>query len=162
MFVFFSIHGTAKNGEDYETIQQGVSIPAGKESVDIEIIPLSDGVEISHQYQIISSPGIPWQEARQQAEEAVADGVHGHLATITSAEEDNKIETLRLDAGGNAYWVGGYQDPDEISIPKDGNGSTTKGRFPESTEVPAMRTGFPASPTIIGVPVRRIIWLLAG
>jgi hypothetical protein len=40
--VFYSVHGTAKNGGDYQEIPTTITIPAGKSSATIQIIPLSD------------------------------------------------------------------------------------------------------------------------
>jgi len=45
-FVFYSIHGTAKNGGDYKEIPNGISIPAGQSSVTIQIIPTPDNLTV--------------------------------------------------------------------------------------------------------------------
>jgi hypothetical protein len=42
--VFYSIHGTAINGQDYQGISTSVTIPAGEASADITIIPLPDSI----------------------------------------------------------------------------------------------------------------------
>jgi hypothetical protein len=117
--VFFSIHGTAKNGEDYVTLPNSVVIPADESSVAIHIVPLSDGGgggNTTHHYQFVSAPNTGWNQARALAEDAVFEGVKGHLATITSAEEDQLIDSLRQENGGGVFWVGGYQEPGELSI----------------------------------------------
>src|SRR5688500_3524556 len=72
-----------------------------------------------HFYQVVLVPGISWTQAKLKAEEAVFNGVHGHLATITSPEEDQFIESLRQQAspgGYNAVWIGGFQHPDAFSM----------------------------------------------
>ena len=74
-----------------------------------------------HVYEIYSSPGISWDVARGFAESrslVVGSGddaqvIFGHLATITSAAEDEFIEIdLRQMTLLNEVWVGGVQEPD--------------------------------------------------
>jgi len=48
-----------------------------------------------------------WYEAAEYAETLTYEGVNGHLATITSKEEAEKIHSL-LD--GHSYWLGGFQN----------------------------------------------------
>src|SRR6185503_6252192 len=79
-----------------------------------------------------SAPGISWEQARQQAEQAVLNGVHGHLATITSADEDARIESLRMEAGAQVLWVGGYQEPGETSITEGWKWVNNEGPIPGS------------------------------
>src|SRR5688572_12233982 len=65
-----------------------------------------------HYYQVVLQAGLTWDEAKAAAEQSTFNGVHGHLATITSAEEDQFIEQLRIEAspgGYNSLWVGGSQ-----------------------------------------------------
>jgi hypothetical protein len=40
--VFFSVHGTASNGVDYAEIGNSATIPAGRRSARVEIVPLDD------------------------------------------------------------------------------------------------------------------------
>src|SRR6185503_14682136 len=115
--VFFSIHGTAINGEDYERIASPVTIPAGSASVEVQITPISDPIApTTHKYQVITEPNLSWEQARVKAEAMSFEGVKGHLATITSRAEDELIESLREQAGSLNLWVGGYQEPGEMSI----------------------------------------------
>ena len=116
--VLFSIHGTAKNGEDYETIPTSVTIPAGRASTEIQIIPRSDSVSLGHHYEVVLEPGISWEAARTKAEQSTFNGVKGHLATVTSAEEDAHIESLRQAAAPGGFgevWLGGYQTSGQSS-----------------------------------------------
>src|SRR5688572_30186585 len=65
-----------------------------------------------HYYQVVLQPGVTWEDAKTAAEQSTFNGVHGYLATITSPEEDQLIENLRIQAapgGYNAVWVGGSQ-----------------------------------------------------
>lgn len=117
LIVFFSIHGTAKNGEDYDAIPDTVTIPAGKAAVQLKINPKSDsGGGTTHKYEIVQQGGLSWQQAREQAASKNFGGIAGHLATITSAEEDLLIDQLRVEAGSPVLWVGGFQEPSEMSI----------------------------------------------
>lgn len=52
---------------------------------------------------ILAEGGITWADAEQAAEE-----MGGHLATITSAEE-NEFIVSALGIGRNPYWLGGFQ-----------------------------------------------------
>jgi hypothetical protein len=117
--IFYSIHGTAKNGEDYDLIPDSVVIPAGRSTAEIRINPISDTPSLGHRYEIVMQSGLTWLQASNLAKQKVYLNSIGHLATITSAEEDQKIETLRQQAGGPVLWVGGFQAPDEMSI-RDG------------------------------------------
>lgn len=145
--VFYSIHGTAKNGEDYERIASPVTIPAGKSSAEIQIVPLSDRINTAHKYQIVAEPNLTWEQARIKAEEMTYEGVKGHLATITSAAEDELIESLRMEAGGPHLWVGGYQEPGETSMTEGWKWVNNEGSIPGSNESVAgyanWRTGEP-------------------
>jgi hypothetical protein len=64
--------------------------------------------------------GNTWQEVRDMAASASHLGVQGHLATITSSQENEFVAGV-CDALGHDifYWLGGYQ-PDGASEP-DGN-----------------------------------------
>ena len=63
-----------------------------------------------HYYKVVMEPNLLWEEAKAHAEQSTYNGVHGYLATITSAEEDQFIENLRRQAAPGGYgslWVGG-------------------------------------------------------
>lgn len=113
--VFYSIHGTAVNGEDYRSIPESVTIPAGRQSVDIEIVPLAEQAEVFNEYEIVAANGITWEEARSLAGERTRNGVEGHLATVRSQAEADKIEELRQQSALGALWLGGHQPSERIS-----------------------------------------------
>ena len=58
-----------------------------------------------HVYQLYNG-GLTWSEAKEACEQRV-----GHLATITSADEQEFVQD-HLDATCNNYWIGGYRDED--------------------------------------------------
>ncbi len=64
--------------------------------------------------------GYTWYEVRDLAATSTYLGVQGHLATITSAEENQFVANL-CDALGHDtfYWLGGYQ-PEGTPEPNDG------------------------------------------
>lgn len=68
-----------------------------------------------HYYEVVST-GMSWTSAKNAAEGRVQFGLRGHLATITSAEENAFI--ARLGSFG-WLWVGGFQ-PDGTSEPNGG------------------------------------------
>ena len=68
----------------------------------------SDG--LVHYYDLIYDL-LYWEEAREQAEAMTFMGSNGHLATITSQEEQNFIESIIPDSAVGTAWIGGYQDP---------------------------------------------------
>ena len=119
LLVFYSVHGTAKNGEDYDLLPGSIKIPAGQASAEIRIVPHADTPSTGHKYEIVSEAGLSWAQAREKARQHIYLNTIGHLATITSAEEDATIESLRQEAGGPVLWVGGYQEPGELAV-KDG------------------------------------------
>src|SRR5204862_4714316 len=113
-----------------------ITIPAGQSSTSIQVIPISDRTGNLHQYQIVSSANISWEQAREEAAQAVSNGVHGHLATITSEEEDARIDELREQAGGPVLWVGGYQEPGEQSITEGWKWVNNEGPIPGTNDGP--------------------------
>jgi hypothetical protein len=77
-------------------------------------------------YEFVSAPNISWPEAKAAAEQrTLGCGTHGHLVTITSADEDVFIEFLRQEyvqgsaLSGGEVWAGGYQLPNQAN-PGDG------------------------------------------
>src|SRR5687767_3314491 len=63
-----------------------------------------------HRYELVREAGISWEQARIKAAEKTFNGVHGHLVTIQSLEEDQLVEQLRAhpDFGVDGLlWVGG-------------------------------------------------------
>lgn len=61
-----------------------------------------------HVYHKVSK-SINWLNAKNEAETLTYDGVKGHLATITSSEENRFIYSTL--GSTNYYWIGGYQPP---------------------------------------------------
>ncbi len=53
-----------------------------------------------------------WNDAKLAAESLTFRGVSGHLATITSQQENDFIISNLPDAPNNDYWLGGFQPPD--------------------------------------------------
>lgn len=61
-------------------------------------------------YQVVVAPGISWPVANAAATQVTFGGVRGHLATISSADEDRFVEGLRRTvAGSTEFWIGGFQ-----------------------------------------------------
>lgn len=59
--------------------------------------------------------GYTWDEASAMAESSTHLGVQGHLATITSAEENEFVADLCDAIGLNSgYWLGGYQPENSL------------------------------------------------
>jgi hypothetical protein len=70
-------------------------------------IPALDRVN-QHRYLPVEVPGgIRWRDALAAAEKETPDGKAGHLATVTSSDENAFITSL-LDEDRD-YWLGGYQ-----------------------------------------------------
>ncbi len=77
--------------------------------VDNAFIWSADEGGNGHAYWTMGRWHIDWNESKRTAEEAVFHGSSGHLATITSAAEEQWIEhTFTFSAN---RWIGGYQDP---------------------------------------------------
>jgi hypothetical protein len=57
-----------------------------------------------HDYAIVSLPESTWAEAAANLPSGY------HLATITSQEEQEFIESLLSDVTGGEFWLGGFQD----------------------------------------------------
>ncbi len=62
-----------------------------------------------HYYEIINKQ-INWYDAKTEAENMTYLGLQGHLATITSAEENQFLTNTFLSAINNK-WLGGFQPP---------------------------------------------------
>jgi len=74
-----------------------------------------------HFYERVTEPVTEWHFAESQAEAQTYLGTAGHLATITSAEEDDFIVANILPPSGlgEFVFVGGFQDP---GSPEPGGG----------------------------------------
>ncbi len=70
-----------------------------------------------HYYEVVQAPGITWSEANNNAVTSTSGCLQGHLATITTLQEDQYLYGLTKAIG--ECWVGGYQDPaDELDAKK--------------------------------------------
>ena len=69
-----------------------------------------------HYYEVVNpTTGVTWQQAKLLAESSSFLGVNGHLATITSAAENNFVQSI-LPPGAvtYGYYLGGYQPPGSV------------------------------------------------
>lgn len=70
-------------------------------------------------YEIVPARNISWADANAAAEQRAFGCAHGHLVTLTSAEEDVFVELLRQRyfdkgvLGSGTVWAGGYQLPNQ-------------------------------------------------
>jgi hypothetical protein len=63
-----------------------------------------------HLYRMVLSPQRAWEQARLEAEASILQGVAGHLATITSAEEQAFIASSFAGLlAVQEVWIGGFQ-----------------------------------------------------
>ena len=65
-------------------------------------------------YQAVAAPGITWSDARTAAAAMKRRGCVGHLATITSQEENDFIAGTFPEAVAGGYWLGGFQPPGSV------------------------------------------------
>ena len=79
-----------------------------------------------HYYEVIVNPDLAldldWDRANSLAgsEELKNQwGIVGHLATLSSQEERDFVEALRVDSGLGQVWIGGYQEDDQ-ALPDEG------------------------------------------
>lgn len=75
--------------------------------------------ENEHYYDIASSYGITWKDAKTIAESMSYNGMNGHLVTITSQNENNFIVTTFNYP--SHCWLGGFQ-PDDIPVSLEPDG----------------------------------------
>jgi len=64
-----------------------------------------------HYYEVIAANDIGRSEAHELANNSYFQGIRGHLATVTSAEENN---WLLANFSVGRMWIGGYQDTDAL------------------------------------------------
>jgi hypothetical protein len=67
-----------------------------------------------HYYQVFAQYGITWEDAKATAEAMTYGCLKGHLATITSYDEDVLIDQLRRQCRLQELWVGGSQPVGEL------------------------------------------------
>lgn len=101
-------------------------------------------------YEVVIAPAIAWEGAKLAAEQRTLNGHPGHLATITSFEEDLFIEGLReqavADQAGDELWIGGFQLPDQ---PTPGDGwfwINDEGPIPATNSGPGYAHWLPGEP----------------
>jgi hypothetical protein len=64
-----------------------------------------------HWYELIFE-SMSWDQAKAASETYIIDGVSGHLATITSADENAfLVNTFLPGQSGRGFWLGGFQLP---------------------------------------------------
>lgn len=71
-----------------------------------------------HYYELVPDPYITWSEARDAAAAAVLEGTaqgYGHLATVTSPEENTFVFTRYPGDALSNKWIGGFQ-PDASAV----------------------------------------------
>ena len=74
-----------------------------------------------HYYEIVVGAPVSWQEAKQLAELRIHKGLHGYLASVTSAEEQKFILATMGTSIGRSYtdaavWLGGYKEQSPSSL----------------------------------------------
>ena len=86
--------------------------------------------ENGHYYELalVDRP-VRWEEARDLASQRSFKGLQGHLATITSAAENEVV----CNVGAARYWLGGFQDVTATSV-DEGWQWVTAGRGPSERE----------------------------
>ena len=62
-------------------------------------------------YVTAPAPGLTWEESRVQSKSLEFLGMQGHLACITTAQENQFLVDNLTFAVGGLYWIGGFQLP---------------------------------------------------
>jgi len=98
-------------------------------------------------YEFVAQRSVDWDTAKIAAEAKSHLGASGHLATITSMEEDDFIEQERQDHTSLfEVWVGGSQVPITEAVPTAGwTWVNSEGTFP-GTNVGPEYTNWPEAP----------------
>lgn len=87
---------------------------------DVNVDDLVFNPANGHYYMAVEAPGgITWDDARVGAAAMEFMGLSGHLATLTSAEENQFIVDELTEAAIDLYWIGGFQ-PEGSSEPGAG------------------------------------------
>ncbi len=81
---------------------------------DAQVLDPSTG----HYYEVFTAANITWANAETAALALPKfNGLQGHLATVTSAEEDtfvaDAVAAVTANGGPGEYWLGGFQNPGE-------------------------------------------------
>ena len=65
--------------------------------------------ENGHCYDRVAAPGLNWEDAKAEAESLTFQSVNGHLATITSQQENDFIvDNLGGYSAVEGYFLGGF------------------------------------------------------
>lgn len=114
---------------------------AGQETQVIDYLAIGPN---GHMYKVVIDPGIFVGDAGGAASGSSQYGVSGHLATITSEQEDSFLESIRATVVGivaagdpditnggekQEFWVGGVQDADEDEVDEGWNWVNGEGPF---------------------------------
>jgi len=73
-----------------------------------------------HYYEVVSSPGTTWLADEINALGMYYSGLEGHLATVTSSDENNFVTAAVVAANLGEVYVGGYQNPQTETTPTAG------------------------------------------
>ena len=103
------------------------AIVLGNSSGNAQILDPANG----HYYQVFSAPGSTWISAEVAALSLHYLGLQGHLATITDSAEDGYVGAAVAAAGAGEFWLGGYQNPGNLTSPTAGwTWVNSEGTFP--------------------------------
>jgi hypothetical protein len=107
------------------TLNRGPNNQEGPSSMTVWLKPADGNTEVGrigqpirynktgHYYDVVTfGKDISWEEANRRASALSYKGLQGHLATITSAEENDFIwKNLAKQSGVPSLFIGGIQDP---------------------------------------------------
>ena len=90
----------------------GLVFAQQQRSMSAQVTPVLNPAN-GHFYEAVAVASILWIDAKAAAESRTFNGIQGHLATITSQEENDFIVSNFPDAVdvNNNYWLGGFQPP---------------------------------------------------
>ena len=105
-----------------------------------------------HYYMVVSRPGVRWEDASFAAESLIHGCMQGHLATITSADEDEFIDGLRRQCQLGQLWIGGFQPPFETNRFANWQWVTGEPGIPGTNGAALYANWFPGEPNDIAGP----------
>ena len=113
-----------------------------------------------HHYETFVARQISWNAADVAANAMIFMGVSGHLATITSAAEDQFVDTLRQSTPGinlsgsfpnSELWVGGFQPPGSAEPGGGWQWVNAEGPFPGNNLGPIYANWLGGEPNNVGI-----------